>query len=49
MNQISLTNDDANAGILEVDNKGRDLDEVVAEWVDNNEARWQPWIDAASK
>ena len=43
------TNDDQNAAILEIDNKGRDLDEVVAEWLDNNHDRWQAWIDEAMK
>lgn len=43
----SLSNTDANAAILEIDNKGRDLDEVVAEWVSANEATWRPWLDAA--
>ncbi len=41
------TNDDQNAAILEVDNKKRDLDEVVAEWLANNEGKWQAWIDEA--
>lgn len=41
------TNDDQNAAILAVDNQGRDLDEVVAEWLSNNEAKWQGWIDEA--
>ncbi len=47
LSSYELTNADENAAILEIDNKGRDLDEVVAEWLDNNEARWQPWLDSA--
>lgn len=43
----SQTNAEQNAAILEIDNKGRDLDEVVAEWLANNEEKWQGWIDAA--
>ena len=46
---MSLTNADQNAGILEVDNKGRDIHEVAAEWLENNQATWTPWIDAAMK
>ena len=26
---------------------GKDLDAVVKEWVDKNEAVWKPWVDAA--
>jgi glycine betaine/proline transport system substrate-binding protein len=33
--------------MLAVDKKGQDLDTVVKEWVDANEAVWKPWIDAA--
>jgi len=41
------TNADQNAAILEIDQKGRDLDEVVEEWLANNEDRWKVWIDEA--
>ncbi len=41
------TNTEQNAAILEVDNKKRDLDEVVSEWLANNESKWQAWIDEA--
>ena len=30
--------------IIEVDLKGRSVDEVVAEWMKNNESRWKAWI-----
>ena len=43
-----LTNDVQNALILEIDQKGRDVEEVVAEWMANNPTVWQPWV-AASK
>ena len=49
LSMMSLTNADQNAGILEVDNKGRDIHEVAAEWLENNQATWTPWIDAAIK
>ncbi len=44
---FTQTNDEQNAAILAIDNQGRDLDEVVAEWLANNEATWQAWIDEA--
>ncbi|HBR60973.1 MAG: ABC transporter substrate-binding protein [Rhodobacteraceae bacterium] len=47
LSMMTLSNDDQNAGILEVDNNGRDIHEVAAEWLANNEGRWQPWIEAA--
>ena len=42
----SIGNDVQNAMMLEIDQKGRDLEEVVAEWVDANEATWAPWVAA---
>ena len=33
---------------LEIDNKGRKLEDVVAEWIGKNEAVWKPWVDGAS-
>tara|TARA_B100001029_G_C14987975_1_gene410210 strand:+ start:139 stop:1092 length:954 start_codon:yes stop_codon:yes gene_type:complete len=41
-----LNNDIENLAMLEIDTKGRDLMEVVNEWIDNNQSTWQPWIDA---
>ncbi|MGI9463544.1 MAG: ABC transporter substrate-binding protein [Aestuariivirgaceae bacterium] len=32
---------------IKIDNKGRKLEEVVAEWIGANEATWKPWVDAA--
>jgi glycine betaine/proline transport system substrate-binding protein len=34
--------------ILEVDNKGRDIKEVIAEWMNQNESVWQDWINKAT-
>ena len=45
--QLTIENDTMNALMLEVDQKGRDLEEVVAEWVAANEATWTPWVEAA--
>ena len=47
LSMMTLTNADQNAGILEVDNKGRDINDVADEWLANNEATWKPWIAAA--
>ncbi len=44
---ISIDNETQNLMMLEIDNKGRKLEEVVAEWVAANEATWKPWVDAA--
>ena len=30
--------------IIEIDLNGRELDDVVGEWIDNNEATWKGWI-----
>lgn len=46
---FTQTNTEQNAAILEVDNKKRDLDVVVAEWLANNEDKWQGWIDEAMR
>ncbi|OED36149.1 glycine/betaine ABC transporter substrate-binding protein [Chromatiales bacterium (ex Bugula neritina AB1)] len=43
---LTLTNADENAAILEVDSSGRDVDDVAADWIANNEDRWKPWLDA---
>jgi len=44
---MSLDNVTQNAMMLEIDNKKRKLDEVIAEWIAKNEATWKPWVDAA--
>ncbi|WP_220432908.1 glycine betaine ABC transporter substrate-binding protein, partial [Raoultella terrigena] len=33
--------------MLAVDKQGKDLDAVVKEWIDKNEAVWKPWLDGA--
>jgi glycine betaine/proline transport system substrate-binding protein len=40
----TLSNDVQAAMILAIDVDGRDLDEVVEEWVAANEAIWRPWL-----
>ncbi|WP_246162143.1 ABC transporter substrate-binding protein [Roseovarius faecimaris] len=43
---MSIDNATQNTLMLEIDQKGRDLEEVVAEWIDANEATWMPWVEA---
>ena len=43
-----LSNGVQAAMILEIDVDGRDLDEVVQEWVDANEATWRKWLPGDS-
>jgi glycine betaine/proline transport system substrate-binding protein len=35
--------------MLAIDKNGQDLDTVVTEWIDKNEALWKPWVDAAKE
>ena len=44
---LTLTNDEQNAMILEVDQKKRSVEEVADEWVEENRDRWQEWVSAA--
>ncbi len=46
--QFTLTNAQQNPLILEVDGKGRKVEEVAAEWIANNEAIWKAWVEGAS-
>ena len=40
-----INNDDMSALIVEVDLNGRSVDDVVAEWMKNNESTWKQWIN----
>ena len=44
---MSIDNATQNALMLEIDQKGRDLEEVVSEWIAANEAVWGPWVKEA--
>ena len=44
-NAMKLTNADENAAILEVDEKGRKVEEVAAEWIANNKNIWKNWMN----
>ena len=47
VSNFKLTNEDENWAIFEVDNNGRDVEDVAKEWLKTNEALWRPWIEAA--
>jgi ABC-type proline/glycine betaine transport system substrate-binding protein len=32
-----------------IDNRNEPLAEVTKAWVDANQSKWQPWVDAALK
>ena len=44
-NAMRQTNADENAAILEVDEKGRKVEEVAAEWIAENKNIWQTWMN----
>lgn len=41
---FTLDNDEMGKMVGEVDLDGKKLDDVVAEWMKTNEARWKPWV-----
>ena len=43
----TLTNGDQEPMMKAIDVDGRDIVEVVQEWIENNSDRWKPWIDKA--
>jgi glycine betaine/proline transport system substrate-binding protein len=47
LQNYTLTNEDQIPMMKAIDIDGRDLVEVVSEWVEANEARWKPWVDDA--
>ncbi len=44
LNNFRLTNEMQAPMILEVDVDGKDMEEVVAAWLDNNEDTWKAWM-----
>ena len=44
MTKFTLTNAEQNQMILEVDQKGRTVDDVVQEWMTQNKIKWSEWI-----
>lgn len=41
---FKISNEDMGAMVADVDLNGKSVDEVVAEWMANNEATWKSWI-----
>jgi glycine betaine/proline transport system substrate-binding protein len=49
LKNLQVTNDVEEPLMKAVDVDGRDLDEVVHEWIETNRSRWQPWVEDALK
>ena len=47
LNAYKLSNRDQEGMMKAIDDEGRALDEVVDEWLNANETRWQSWINEA--
>ena len=45
---LSIDNAMQNSLLLEIDFNKRELEEVIAEWMQNNESTWKPWVAAGS-
>jgi glycine betaine/proline transport system substrate-binding protein len=45
---MSVDNELQQKLMFEVDNKGRDIKDVIKEWMDQNESVWQGWISKAT-
>lgn len=49
LKQLQVSAGEQEKMMLAIDKNGQDLDTVVKEWVDANEAVWKPWVDAAGE
>jgi glycine betaine/proline transport system substrate-binding protein len=47
LHEYTLTNGDQEPMMKAIDVDGRDIVEVVQEWIENNADRWKPWVDKA--
>jgi glycine betaine/proline transport system substrate-binding protein len=47
LKSFTFSADDQIPLIHKIDAEGKDLEAVVKEWVDQNEAKWKPQMDAA--
>jgi len=45
---FQLDNATQNRLMLDIDQKSRPLEQVIAEWMNANEKTWKAWVDAAS-
>lgn len=48
MQALTIDNETQNALLSEIDNNGREVEEVIAEWMEANESTWRAWVDAAN-
>ena len=49
LERFSLTTEDQLQMIDAVENAGRTVDDVAAEWIANNQDRWEGWLDGVSE
>jgi glycine betaine/proline transport system substrate-binding protein len=49
LSAYTLTNDDQIPMMNAIDQEGNKLEDVISAWVDANEAKWKPWVDAATQ
>jgi glycine betaine/proline transport system substrate-binding protein len=42
--KFNISNEEMGEMLAKVDLEGKKTEEVVAEWMKNNEARWKGWI-----
>jgi glycine betaine/proline transport system substrate-binding protein len=49
LQSYTLRNEDQIPMMAAIDVRGEDLDTVIEQWVDANEATWKPWVDAATQ
>ena len=47
LKNYTMAVDDQIAMMAAIDVEGRKLDQVTKEWVDKNESKWRPWVEAA--
>ncbi len=45
--EMSITNEMQNKLIHAIDQEGGKVEDVIAKWLDENEAIWKPWVEAA--
>ena len=49
LNSFQFDGADQSKLVFEIDQKGRNLDEVVAEWLKQHESAWKSWTEAAMR
>ncbi|MEM7538385.1 MAG: ABC transporter substrate-binding protein [Chloroflexota bacterium] len=46
LEQFTLDGTEQSKMVIEIDQNGRDIDEVIDEWMAANEALWMPWVES---